>query len=457
MSSRPFPALLLATSLLATTVLGATMLVAANSPAAARPFTAADLIGLDRLSDPQVSPDGSRVVYALRSTDLSANKGVSALWVLSLKDPHAAPVAVPGGAGAHDPRWTADGQAVLALKPSAPGSQPATTQVWRLALDSPGAAQVTHLPLDVTSFRPAADDQHLVVSMDVFPDSESADDTRARQDRAGAAKAEGRVYDQLFVRHWDSWADGTRSHLFAVSMTGNTAPVALMPHVDGDTPSKPFGDEADYAISADSRSVFFSVRTAGRTEPWSTNFDIWQVPLDGSGAPRNLTAANPAWDARPTPSPDNRFLAWAAMKRPGFEADRFGVVVLDLSTGQSREIAPHWDRSAQDLAWSPDGKTLYVTADEFGQAKLFAMDVSSGRTVALTDQGHVSAPAPIPGGGILVQRDALDSPAQLWRIPGNGGAGAQLTHVDADKLAGIELVPGEQFSFAGWNNETVHG
>ncbi|MBE7212848.1 MAG: S9 family peptidase, partial [Gluconacetobacter diazotrophicus] len=147
----------------------------------------------------------------------------------------------------------------------------------------------------------------------------------------------------------------------------------------------------------------------------------------------------------------------AAMKRPGFEADRFGVMVLDLSTGQSREIAPHWDRSAQDLAWSPDGKTLYVTADELGQAKLFAMDVATGRTAALTDQGHVSGPAPIPGGGILVQRDALDSPAQLWRIPGNGGAGAQLTHVDADKLAGVELVPGEQFSFAGWNNETVHG
>ena len=436
------------------TLLGATILCI--GPAArARPFTAQDLVTLDRLSDPQVSPDGSTVAFSLRSTDLDHDRGVRSVRLLRLTG-DAAPTILPGAeAQADQPRWSADGHAIYVVS-----GRGGSDQVWRLPLAGGPAVQVTHLAVDVSSFRLSADNSRIVVSLAVFPDTDSPDDTRARSDRTHAARSDGMVFDHLFVRHWDRYADGTRNHLFALALDGNGVatgqPVPLMKGIDGDTPGKPFGDDADYAVAPDGKAVFFSVRVAGRTESWSTDFDIYRSPMDGGAPPLNLTASNKAADAGPVVSPDGRRLAYRAMKRPGFEADRYGVMVMDLGTGATREIDPHWDRSAQTLLWSRDGRRLFVTAEEMGQSRLFALDVATGKTTRLTDQGHVTMAA-LAGDGIVVQRDALDSPAQLWRVPAAGGAPVPLTHIDADRLAGVELAPSEQFAFKGWNDETVHG
>ncbi len=454
MTARPLSAALLAASILA----------AASGAAPARPFTAQDLVALDRLSDPVVSPDGGTVAFALRATDLARNRGVASIRLLSLRTPGAVPTVLPGAeADARQPHWSADGRALYVIS-----GRGGSDQVWRLPLSGGPPVQATHLPSDVGSVRPSPDGRALVVSTAVFPDTDSPDDTRARLDGIKAARSTGVAFDRLFVRHWDTYADGTRNHLFALALDGNGLatgrPVPLMKGLDGDTPSKPFGDESDYTISPDGRTVLFSVRLAGRAEPWSTNFDIYRVPIDGSAPPRDLTAANPAWDAGPLVSPDGTRLAYRAMRRAGFEADRHGVMVMDLGSGATREIDPNWDRSAQSLLWSRDGTRLYVAAEEMGQDRLFALDARPGASPgaanahppALTGDGHVSA-AVLAGPDIVFARDALDSPSQLWRVPAAGGAPAQLTHVDADRLAGVELAPAQQFAFEGWNGETVHG
>ncbi|WP_419731123.1 prolyl oligopeptidase family serine peptidase [Lichenicola sp.] len=448
--------------LLGSTVLLGGALVAgavlASPPADARPFTADDLVSLDRLSDPRVSPDGSQVVFSERSTDLAANKGVNSVRLLSLTAGSAAPAVLAGAeAQALQPRWSADGHAIYVIS-----GRGGSDQVWRLPVAGGPPVQVTHLAVDVGSFELSPDDRHLVVSLAVFPDTDSPDDTKARLDQRHAAKPTGVVYDTLFVRHWDTWADGTRNHLFALALddagVATGAAVPLMKGFDGDSPSKPFGDDSDYTIAPDGRTVFFSARLAGKSEPWSTNFDIYRTAIDGSGAPVDLTTANKAWDAGPVVSPDGRSLAYRAMKRPGFEADRYGVMVMDLASGTTHEIDPHWDRSPGTLLWSKDGRQLYVTAEELGQSKLFVLDATGpdSHPKALTDQGHVTE-AELSGSDIVYQRDALDSPAQLWRIPSAGGTPVQLTHVDAGRLDGVEMAPVEQYSFTGWNNETVHG
>ena len=441
-------------------LLGGSILAGAPGAALARPFTANDLVTLDRLSDPAVSPDGGTVAFTLRGTALARNKGVYSVHLLPLGTAGAAPAILAGAASdAQQPHWSADGRAVYVLS-----GRGGSDQVWRLPLAGGPPVQATHLPVDVGSFRLSPDGHALVVSLAVFPDTDSPDDTAKRLDATRTGKSTGMVFDRLFVRHWDTYADGTRSHLFALALDdGGIAtgqPTPLMKGLDGDTPVKPFGDENDFTISPDNRTVLFSVRIAGRTEAWSTNHDIFRVPIDGSAAPRNLTAANPAWDAEPLLSPDGTRLAYRAMKRPGFEADRYGVMVMDLQHGTTREIDPQWDRSAEGLLWSRDGRRLFVTAEEEGQQRLFALDTAPGAANAhpavLTGAGHVSA-AVLAGPDIVFARDALDGPSQLWRVPAAGGTPTQLTHVDADRLVGVELVPGQQFAFKGWNDETVHG
>lgn len=171
-----------------------------------------------------------------------------------------------------------------------------TDQIWRAPVCSGtcGAAdltQLTRLPLDVAAFRLAG--ERMIVALSVFPDCPDLACTIAPLAATKAAPASGVVYDKLCVRHWNSWADGRRNHLFAFA-PDRTSATNLMPGFDGDVPGKPFGDDTDFAVTRD--SVIFSVRVAGKTEPWSTSFDLFEVPLAG-GTPRNLTAAT--WRGMP--------------------------------------------------------------------------------------------------------------------------------------------------------------
>ena len=436
-------------------LVGAAVFLAGS--AFARPFTARDLVGLDRVSDARVSPDGRQVLFDLRSTDYDANKSRHAIWMSCTACEHPDPHRLSASeGGATDARWSPDGKAVYFLS-----SRSGSDQVWRVDVSQDKAApvQVTHLPVDVGTFRIAPDAHTLVVSMAVFPDCETPECTKQRLDARAANKASGVLYDKLFVRHWDSWVDGTRNHLFALKLDASGAvtgdPVPLMKGFDGDTPSKPFGGDEDYAISTDSQVLVFSARLAGRTEPWSTNFDLWQVKLDGSAPPVNITKDNPAWDAAPLFSPDGKTLAYKAMKRPGFEADRFGIMLRDVATGSTREIDPEWDRSADSMAWSRDGRTLYVTAQDVGTEKLFAVDASSGAATPLTKSGH-AGDLSAEGGTVVFGLDGLGGPEQLYRLD-RGKPSVQLTHVDEDKLKGVDFGTWEQFSFQGWNNQTVYG
>ena len=460
MSPRLFP---LAFCTLAAALLAIAAPAAAQAPQrddAPRPFTARDLNMLDRVSDPRLSPDGRWTLYALRSTDWEANRGRNALWIVETAGGTSAggtPRRLPASeGGAASGRW-GPGESIYFLS-----SRSGSSQVWRTDAQGDAAFQVTSLPVDVGGFRLSPDGRRLLVSAAVFPDC--ADDelacTKGRMDAQEKAKATGVTHDRLFVRHWDEWAGGTRNHLFALALDaqGRTAgaPVSLTRSVDGDVPSRPFGDEADFVFTPDGRSVIYAVRTAGRTEAWSTNFDLWRVNADGTGAAVNLTADNLAWDATPVVSPDGSRLAYLAMRRPGFEADRFRVMVRDLATGRTRELAPRWDRSPSKIEWSRDGRTLFAEAQDIGQTRLFAIDAASGGVKPLTGEGRVTA-FDVGPDGLVYSFDTLDKPAQLFRTGLAGGAPLQLTRHNAERMAGLQLGSYEQFSFPGWNNERVHG
>ena len=439
-------------------LLAMTIAVSCGAPALAgtRPFTAKDMAMMDRVSDPHISPDGRYVAYDLRTTDWAANKGLHAIWLLDLKAEAAAPrrLAASEG-GATGPRWSADSRHIYFLSPRS-GSD----QIWRTDLEGRAAEQVTRLPLDVVAFRLRPDGAGMVVALGVFPDCDGLDCTRRRLDERAAGKPSGVVHDRLFIRHWDAWANGTRNLLFAIkfdaSGAATGAPVALTSGFDGDVPSKPFGDDNDFVITPDGASVIFSAKLEPRDEAWSTNFDLWTTPIDGSGEPRDLTPSNPGADQQPVVSPDGRWLAWRAQRRAGFEADRFAVMLMDLKTGASREVDPGFDRSTDRIQWSADGKTLYATAEDVGQAPLFAIEVRTGKVKPLTGAGRVTD-FDVGKAGIVFAHDALDAPAQLFRLGPGGGPPDRLTDHNAALLSGLSFGAYEQFAFPGWNGETVHG
>lgn len=427
----------------------------AATPMKPQPLTARDLVMLDRVSDPRLSPDGKQLVYALRSTDYDANKGITQLWLLDLASRQARAL-TSGKISNHSARWSADGKFLYFLSGRS-GSQ----QIWRLPLHGGEAQQVSDLPLDVGSFVLSPDNQRVAFSVEVFPeDKGDIAASKKKFDTLAERKNTGVLYDKLFVRHWDTWKNGSRSQLFAASLSADGklgATSWLSRDIDGDVPSKPFGDDSEYTFSPDGKTVVFTARIAGRTEAWSTNLDLWQVPADGSAKPINLTAKNEATDVGPVYSPDGRYLAYRAMKRPTFEADRLAIMLRDLKTGSVREVAPDWDRSAGNLIFSADGKTLYTDADDLGQHRLFAIDVATGAVKALTGDGHIGG-FDLHGNTLVYAYDHLNAPADLYLADLDGKAKPQaLTQVNAERLKNIRFGAYEQFKFAGWNDETVYG
>lgn len=422
---------------------------------AARGMDVRDMVNFDRVSEPTLSPDGKSVVYGLRQVDFAANKAKTGFWKQSLISKQA-PVRVTAEAfNVNSPSFSGDGQHIYFLS-----SKSGSMQLWKQALSGGDAVQISSYPLDIGSYKLSPDGKSVAVSLEVFNDCNDLACTKKRLDDTEASKVTGVLYEKLFIRHWDTWADGRNNQLFIASFTADGKldgePRKISNGIDGDIPSKPFGDASEYAFSPDGKTIVFNARIAGKTEAWSTNFDLYAVAVDGMGVAKNLTAENPAWDTGPVFSHDGKTLYYRAMKRATFEADRFGVIAMDLATGTKREINATWDRSADSLLLSADGKSLYTVTDDVGSHALFAIDTGTGAARRLVSNGMVSG-FDIVGNTLVFARSTLTSPAQLFSANSAGGKIRQVSNFNADKLKDIAMGAYEQFNFKGWNNETVYG
>ncbi len=421
----------------------------AQAPVAAKPYTIQDQVSLRRVLGFKVSPDGTRLVYPLRTTDLEANKGRIDLWVVNVDGTNARQLTSAPEPDT-DPAWAPDGKSIFFLSPRGGSSQ-----VWRLSLEGGEPVPVTTSPIDVDSFVVSRDGAQLAFAAETFPDCESLACTKQRLDEKAKSKATGAVYDQLFVRHWDTWKDGRRAHLFVQKVAGGT-PVDVTRKLAADAPTKPFGGSEEYTFTPDGKAVVFTARDVGNKEAWSTDLDLFLTPADGSKPPTKLTTTNRATDTAPLFSPDGTQLAYLAMRRPGYEADRLRVILKDWAKGTERVLTEAWDRSPDSLAFSKDGKTLYAAADDLGQKALFAIDVASGAVTRVFNQGHVGA-IDASTTQLLFALDSLTAPVDVVALPFDGrGAVKKVTSVNADLLAKVKLGTPEQFSFKGAKDEQVY-
>jgi dipeptidyl aminopeptidase/acylaminoacyl peptidase len=417
---------------------GLALVLMAAGLAQARPFTAKDLANLDRVSDPRISPDARFVAYNLRSTDWEGNHAFNALWVIDRGAANSAPRLVRDQEkSSTSPRWSADGQWLYFLS-----SRSGTTQVWRTSAKGGESSQVTKLPLDVGLYRLAPDGHALVVAINTHAECDTLACAKSKDEAKTKEKTSGTLYDTATPRFWDAYLDGRYIGLFAVRLNGDGAPIDAVPltrNYQADIVGRPDGDDSSFVITADGSAVIFSARPSGSAQGLGDPSSLYSVPLDGSKAPQRIDA-------------------YLARKGSTFTAPRARIMIRDLKTGTTRPLAESFDRSPDSLKWSGDSKTLYAAAEDSGQVRIFAISAASGAVKPITGDGHVGS-FDLAKDVIIYSRDALDSPAEVYELKSGGGGGGPraLTRAGQDTLAQTPFSSFEAFSFAGWNDETVHG
>ncbi len=423
-------------------------------PVLARPMTETDLAMMKRLAAPTASADGSIIVYQLQETDLEANKRRADLWMIRADGKGGGtPQRIASKAGFNEtsPAFAPDGKHVYYLS-----NESGSNQLWRFDIQSGATAQLSSFKTDIAGFKLAPDGKKVAVWGDIARDCPEFGCDKDG-DRSKPGPGTGREYDELFVRHWDAWqTPGNYSRIFTFGIGEDGKLIDGKPTdggITGDAPSKPMGGGEEVAWSADSRQIYYALRIADRNEPLSTNLDIYQS--SGAGDAVNLTPGNKATDTLPAPSPDGKWLAWAAMARPGYESDRQVLMLRDLRSGRTRALTEGWDRSVGSIAWAPDSKAIYVTAQEVLDHPVFKVDLK-GHVTRLSQGGNVNDVIPLKDGSLLYTMNSVKAPNDLYLRDAKGRV-RRLTNVNADVEAQISDVSVERFSFAGANGDTVWG
>jgi dipeptidyl aminopeptidase/acylaminoacyl peptidase len=423
-----------------------------------RPFTFEDMMALKRISGPEVSPDGKWVLFSAVDVSLKDNKKTPHLWVVPLAGGESRQL-TSGPTGEDRGRWSPDGKQFIFTS-----SRDGSSQIWAVNFDS-ASGSMSGEPRKITSISTEADGAiwspdgaRILFTSEVYPDCNDDACNKTRDEQHANSKVRAMIFTRLFYRHWSSFTRFKRTHLFVVSAEGGTAK-DLTPG-DHDVPPFSLGGQDLYAISPDGQEVAFT-SNIDEVEAISTNNDIFSVPITG-GAPNKLSIS-PGSDSTPLYSADGRYLAWRMQNRLGYESDRFQLVVYDRKSGRLRNLTQAFDRWVGSMAWTPDSKFIYFSAEDKGEAPIYWVGVEQGSAVQEVVRGANDDLVFSPDGKTLVfTRMSAQAPNEVYKFSPNGpipkGRGAeQLSHLNDAVLSQVATQPVEPFWFTGATGTKVEG
>jgi dipeptidyl aminopeptidase/acylaminoacyl peptidase len=405
-----------------------------------RPMTIDDLITAVRVSEPSLSPDGASVAFVRTTTDLKTGRRNPDIWFVPADGSAPARLLLGGESPETSPVYAPDGKrfAFISVHDGVAQVHTATTVGTEIK-------QITKLAAGVQTplvFSP--DGAYVAYVSDVYPECADEACNARRAEEAAKNPVKAHKITRLLYRHWSDWRENVRHHIFVTNVaTGETRDVT-----PGDFDSPPFFyEDGAIAFSPDSkRLAFVSNREGNDREAWTTNQDVWIVPIDGGEATR-LTP-NKAADVQPVWMPDGKQIMVRGQRRPNFESDRWYLDVWDVATGARRTVFESPDLSVEDFTLTPDGREVLFTAQDRGVVNIYAVDLPTG-TPRVVARGGAIAGLEAGRDFAVFGKSTLTSPVDLFRVSLSGDTPKALTRENETWLKEVTFTPAETLTASG--------
>ncbi len=412
------------------------------------PMTLDDMLAMKRIASPALSPDGRRIVFTVTTPDRELNKNLSDLWLMSVDGTGLRQLTTHAAAD-HNPVWSPDGKCI-AFESTRSGQN----QIWLIDPAGGEPHQFTKISTGAAQAVWSPDGSLMAFVSEVFPEfsqkpfaeSDSLNAKKLKELDEGVVKAQ--LFTHLLYRHWDHWVQGKRQHIFVQPVAGGVSRDLTPGDRDAVPSSSTFAAGDEFAFSPDGPEIAFTATPLPtRAEAWTTNHDIYTIPVSG-GTPRQLTT-NPAADGCPRYSPDGRWIAYRAQQRPGYEADRFQLMLYDRQSGSTRSLTPQFDASVGAPLWSPNSSMLFFDSEEKGTTPLFSVSLAGGVHKIVDGDNNQDVAISPDGSFLLFTRAHAARPVELYRARTDGSQLQRITGINDAIFASLEIPSPESVWYEG--------
>ena len=427
-----------------------------RSGATPRAVTVADAFAFRDVHDPQMSPDGQWVAYAVGTVNREEDKNEERIWMVPAAGGDATALTAEGVSSSH-PRWSPDGKYLAFLSARNQGK----TQVWLLNRLGGEAQKLTDTPQDVEDFAWAPESKRLVLVLRDAKPEELAEAKSKDQDKESGKKEKKAktekpwVVDRLqFKRDTVGYLDRRRTHLYVFDVVAKSLAQVTSGDYDDDQP----------AWSPDGTRLAF---TSNRSEPdpdRTYNSDIWTVGADNKDKGAHLTrvTSNPGEDHEAAWSPDGKWIAYSSQLDPRlmeYGTKHIAVVAVPEPggrPGEAKVLTLELDRMATQPKFAPDGKSIYFIVDDDGTQNLCQIEIATRKVTRLIGGRLMLYDYSLSKAGeIAAQVTTLDRPNEIYTVA--RGKLTRITHANDAVLSELKLVQGEYVKFKSQDGTIVSG
>jgi dipeptidyl aminopeptidase/acylaminoacyl peptidase len=363
---------------------------------------------VSRVNLEDATSNGKYVMYSVTQPDMAANQMRVTYWLQNLNSVEKR--ALPEGID--QPRFSADNDQIYYLKEGI---------LYSMGLNGKDVKALTDQAAD--GFLASDKGIYLLTHNQVMyqePPSVTFPDL---------PKTTGRVYDDLFYRHWKTWDTGKRNNYF-VAKKGSEGMYGAPENIVNqafNAPTKPFGDISEACFSPDEKMVVYTSRKLkGKKEARSTNTDLYLYSI-ADKATFCITEGLGGYDREPAFSPDGKHLLWVNMATPGYEADRLRLMVLDTKTNERKELTENWTYEVNNPIWSADGKTIYFISAQDFTYQIFAIDPVTAKIRQITTGQHDFDKIIDTDKGIIATKHSMTQPNEVFLVDPKNGKMTQVT------------------------------